>query len=411
MAWRCPLARHKLKLHGKNTTSEEILFEISQLLYAKGNRPYPLKPAEIAKSLGLCKKTVYNYISKLSKTGKVIRLQSGRFFLPKSDEQEFREFNKNHEVTSDPLVSEWMDDLLTRKQGMPLKSWKIRLRSLETVCNTCKVTPYDLTISHKKTEKIMRSFAKCFQKGEIVCSKHGSKPQGMNTTVYTKVQGVRDFCSFYDISWRKGVSGVMSQKVPHHGKYADIRFTDEEFVAADKFIKEKWGLDSDIYRWFWIGVESCARFGALYNMENNYTIQKTTAGKLVYIMTVHETKTDHIRGGKWTKYITREDTQKSIDLLRARGISKIYESDDSKYKFKNEINEKLSQIYKHLGKNAEYFLHHSTHVLRHIGAHYWLSKTNYNYGIISEVGGWNTIDELKKSYGQIPPEKILEIIQ
>lgn len=41
---------------------------------------------------------------------------------------------------------------------------------------------------------------------------------------------------------------------------------------------------------------------------------------------------------------------------------------------------------------------------------YWLSKTNYNYGIIAEVGGWHTIDELKKSYGQIPPEKILEII-
>jgi len=27
------------------------------------------------------------------------------------------------------------------------------------------------------------------------------------------------------------------------------------------------------------------------------------------------------------------------------------------------------------------------------------------------VGGWYTIDELKKSYGQIPPEKILEIIE
>jgi len=26
------------------------------------------------------------------------------------------------------------------------------------------------------------------------------------------------------------------------------------------------------------------------------------------------------------------------------------------------------------------------------------------------VGGWHTIDELKKSYGQITPEKILEII-
>jgi len=43
--------------------------------------------------------------------------------------------------------------------------------------------------------------------------------------------------------------------------------------------------------------------------------------------------------------------------------------------------------------------------------HYWFSKTNYNYGIIAEIGGWNTIDELKKSYGQIPPEKILEIIE
>jgi len=31
--------------------------------------------------------------------------------------------------------------------------------------------------------------------------------------------------------------------------------------------------------------------------------------------------------------------------------------------------------------------------------------------LIAEVGGWNTIDELKKRHGQIPPEKILELIQ
>jgi len=57
-----------------------------------------------------------------------------------------------------------------------------------------------------------------------------------------------------------------------------------------------------------------------------------------------------------------------------------------------------------------YFQHHPSHALKHLGAHYWLAKTDYNYGIIAEVGGWHTIDELKKSYGQIPPEKILEII-
>jgi len=42
---------------------------------------------------------------------------------------------------------------------------------------------------------------------------------------------------------------------------------------------------------------------------------------------------------------------------------------------------------------------------------YWLAKKNFNYGLVSEIGGWNTIDELKKSYGMIPPEKILEIIE
>jgi len=404
------LARRKLKLYGKKVTSEDILLEIQNLLYAKGHRPYPIKPVEIAKALGLSRKTVYNYISRLSKKGKIIRLRSGRFLLPRLDEAEFREFNKHHEITSNPLVSEWMDDLLTRNQGSPIKTWKKRLRSLETVCNTCKVTPFDFTISNKKTEKIMRSFSKCFQNGEIVHSNRGNKPQGMNTTVYAKVQAVRDFCSFYDITWRKGVTGVMSQKVPNHGKYADVRLTTEEFDEADKFIKKRWGLDSDVYRWFWVGVESCARFRALYNMKNDWTKAERKSGGVVFVMSVIESKTENIRGGKWTKFITRPETQKSLELIK-RKCDRIYESKLSEYSFKKRINKDLSEIYQHLGKTEPYFHQHPSHVLRHIGAHYWLSKTNYNYGIIAEVGGWHTIDELKKSYGQIPPEKILEIIQ
>lgn len=404
------MARRQLKLYGKKVTSEDILLEIQNLLYAKGHRPYPIKPAEIANALGLSRKTVYNYISRLSKTGKIIRLRSGRFLLPRLDEAEFREFNKHHEITSNPLVSEWMDDLLTRNQGSPIKTWKKRLRSLETVCNTCKVTPFDFTISNKKTEKIMRSFAKCFQNGEIVHSNRGNKPQGMNTTVYAKVQAVRDFCSFYDITWRKGVTGVMSQKVPNHGKYADVRLTAEEFDEADKFIKKRWGLDSDVYRWFWVGVESCARFRALYTMKNDWTKHERKSGGVVFVMSVIESKTENIRGGKWTKFITRPDTQKSLEIIK-RKCDRIYESKLSEYSFKKRINQDLSEIYQHLGKTEPYFHQHPSHVLRHLGAHYWLSKTNYNYGIIAEVGGWHTIDELKKSYGQIPPEKILEIIQ
>lgn len=153
----------------------------------------------------------------------------------------------------------------------------------------------------------MRTFAKHFQNGEMVRSKIERKDQGMHTTVYNKVQAVQDFCSFYDITWRKGISGVMSQKVPHHGKYADIRFAQEEFEKADEFIKEKWGLDSDIFKWFWIGIESCARFGALYIMKNDWTEIKSKSGNKVFLMSIIESKTDTIRGGKWTKFITRHE--------------------------------------------------------------------------------------------------------
>lgn len=67
------MARRQLKLYNKKATADDILLEVNNLLYAKGHRPSPLKPADIAKTSGLSRKTVYNYITKLSKTGKIIR--------------------------------------------------------------------------------------------------------------------------------------------------------------------------------------------------------------------------------------------------------------------------------------------------------------------------------------------------
>lgn len=70
----------------------------------------------------------------------------------------------------------------------------------------------------------------------------------------------------------------------------------------------------------------------------------------------------------------------------------------------------MREIYAFLGK-TEYFDSHPTHALRHIGEHYWLAKNDYNYGLVAMVGGWNTIDELRKSYGEMPPEKVLEMME
>ena len=40
-----------------------------------------------------------------------------------------------------------------------------------------------------------------------------------------------------------------------------------------------------------------------------------------------------------------------------------------------------------------------------------VAKNQLQLRIIVEVGGWHTINESKKSYDQIPSEKILEIIE
>ena len=63
------MARRRLKLYGKKATQNDILEEVNRLLYAKGNRPYPLKPSEVAKAIGMSRQSVYNYIKKQSKQG------------------------------------------------------------------------------------------------------------------------------------------------------------------------------------------------------------------------------------------------------------------------------------------------------------------------------------------------------
>lgn len=405
------MSRTRIKLGGKKASEKQILSEIYDLITGKGQRPHPLSITETAKLLGVSRDTVYRYIKKMKGEKTIQKTSSGKLLLPKeTSESKFYRFNSFNPIASDPLVSEWIDDLLTRKGGEPVRSWKTRLRSVESVCNTCNVPPKNLIISEKNTEMILRQYVKMYRQGNASRDNRGVKPSlDIRNGVYCKVQGVRDFCRYYGMNWPRGTSGIMSQKVPNHGKYSDIRLTGEELKKADDFIKKNWGLDSDVYRWFWIGIESCARFSALYPMSLDYTKHVSTSKKTTYIMTAFETKTRHIKGGKWLKYITRCDTQKSIDLLKDRGGSRIYESALPKYRFHIMISDQLKQIYHHLGKGT-YFQSRPSHALRHIGAHYWLSKTDYNFGLIAEIGGWNTIDELKKSYGQIPPEKILEVI-
>jgi hypothetical protein len=407
------LKRHRLRLYGRRTTEEEIVKEISRLLLGDDARKQePLSVSDAASALGYCRTSAYKYVKKAVEKYHLLEYDNnGRIVLPKNPKLKFQRFYKRHKITNDSLVAEWKQDLLTRKGGEPLVTWNIRIRALESVCNSCMVTPRELLVSQKQTEKILKNYAQMYIEGNVDIDARGVKrSQNIKNVIYQKAQAIRDFCGYYGMTWKRGTGGVMSQKVPNHGKYADIRLTDVELEQADRFIKEKWGLDSDIYRWFWVGIESCSRFEALYNMSLDYTKHISKTGRTTYIMIAFESKTRHIKNGKWIKYITRADTQKSLDLLKSRNGTRIYDTNTYRHTFRIKITHALIEIYRHIGKK-DYFENHPTHALRHIGAHYWLAKKNYNYGLVAAIGGWNTIDELKKSYGEIPPEKILEMIE
>jgi len=101
------------------------------------------------------------------------------------------------------------------------------------------------------------------------------------------------------------------------------------------------------------------------------------------------------------------DLQESLKLLKNRGGKKIYESTLPLSEFRKFIHADLKKLYDHLGKNG-YFHEHPTHVLRHLACHRLLKLGNYTkHSLVARMLGWNVVDEMIKSYGEIPAEVIL----
>lgn len=69
-------------------------------------------------------------------------------------------------------------------------------------------------------------------------------------------------------------------------------------------------------------------------MKNEFTKFEIKSKGTIFLMSVFESKTEDIHGGKWTKFIIRPDTQKSLELIKSRNCDKIYESNLSLNFFK-----------------------------------------------------------------------------
>lgn len=75
---------------------------------------------------------------------------------------------------------------------------------------------------------------------------------------------------------------------------------------------------------------------------------------------------------------------------------------ESFYQFNRRINAALREGYRATGLTHPYFYIRPSYALRHCGAHLWLVRTGYNYDAVASMG-WEEINTLRMFYGKYDP--------
>jgi hypothetical protein len=400
-------------MSGRNFSDEEkakVARDVANyLLGDPENHIEPLSISHIMRLLNFkTRRSVYDYKAIAIKLNYLQVDDQGKAILPKkTPEGKFLRFTKSHPLANDPIIRDWFKEQ-NAKDGTLANPM---LNMIENLLNTCAITPaqfiHDGKINKKKIESWRDDVVTAYKDHTMVSNKKYTtgKLDGFKLRMN---YAIASLCSGHGITWARMKNSPMSRSIVGHGLYSDIRLTKKEFAKAEKFIIETWGLDSDIYRWFWVGVQSCARFGALFSMPLEFVVDSDN----LLCLKCYESKTKHLNGGIWVKYIKRKNTIISLRLLKARHpkTNRIYENKEGRaeQQLKEHFIESLRTIYRHLGKADEsYFIRKPNHAMRHIGAHFLLEMGNYtNHSIVKKLGGWHTTDEMERSYGTIPPDQI-----
>lgn len=406
------------KFYGRDSDKDSIRKHIVELRTGNPSKGIdPVNVTDIAKKLGITRETVYQYLKTAKANNEVTSNEDGKIEVNKHlvDAKNFKAFTDAHPITEDENVKSWISAMRTMGHtGQGVKSAKAHIQGIQKLCNYLKITPIQLTIDFQTSEKYAQSYYDGLVDGTIprVSLRQKSSPLG---AFYSVRMGLRHFMQYngrHAISIPRGYNGVLSGRIIGHGNYADIDMSDDEILIVEKYIIDKWGLDSDIYRVFFVGLESCARKEALLTMLLEWTEDTDEDGEVTYFMQAIESKTEHIMEGKMDKFIQRSKTQESLRLAKRRGLKHLWDSENiPKTRNFDTLTAQLKEIYKMLGKTSHYWYEEAFHSLRHCGAHYHLRATDYNYGYVAVIGGWTVIDECKKSYGKMPPSVLMRLMK
>ena len=281
-------------LYGTKSTNRDWIKEIVRLSVGDSRRQQPpLTKLDIAAKIGISRPTL-DFFIEMGISHDLADTENGKLKIPNVSKA-FGEFSRyeSDDFTKDPLVKEWLDNLLVKKDGNPNKTWKNTFRNLKRMCNTLKIKPAQIIIDKKTYLQILTNLKLGLDNKTIQVDNSIKQKNANSSSAYHDMKmASRDFVQFHGIALPKNIGGVASGKVRKHGQYKDLRLTLDEIDKGDQFVIDTYGLDSDIMRVWGVGIESGARKKALLTMECNWESYTGKNGITTYFMKAYETKTE-----------------------------------------------------------------------------------------------------------------------
>lgn len=410
----------RIKILGKKSTHNEVALYIKRLVFGNPRKNLPgVGKTEIARQLQTSRPTIDKYL----KLAENITEDSKEIIrAPKQLSSDFESF------VNDELIQKWKAIMLTRARGgKPNQGYNHLIRAFYGVCRTLDVHPQtfltgvtdDEVLENGRT--MMNNFMDLYKekKAKIIYRKNWSAEDvDLQQIAYAYSKAVRDFMRSNHFVYPVGESGNMSQSITaFHGKYADVRMDEETHLNIKQDFIDDFGIDSDEFRFYMIGIEAFPRHSSIISMPSQFS-EFTIKDNIIFDCHVIETKTSQYKGGKWTKHIFDQELQDSIRKVNIRNSPTMIEKGDSAFHVK--IIEYLKKEYTkynlHLtalnkGKpDTSYFIKRPAHVLRHCGAQRILKRTNWNIGYVAKRG-WKTPAELVASYGEMTAEQEMKTLE
>jgi len=398
------------KVKGRRVNMAQML-EAVRDMFQEG-----LTGSEISKLLDKDSDTIGRYKKIIVAFG---ALDESAIVKKREDQAEFRN-EQASQMLKRQEVKEWYDALIENKKTG--KTTRAFVASLSRVCNILKLSPMALCQKEyaEQTRQLKEINSLMFA---------ASKEIKSESSFYICRMAVRSWLQFNGVAIPRGnlcPANLSGKVVSTHGQANDVRASIDEIARANAILENPKSklpypdrrIDTEIY--FKFGVETASRSTAIitakldkWNTESRSikTIERklTHANKqrmnkrifcseLIRIMNERKAAGETCLIGKQNEYVTfsEMEMQRSDDLhITKKQTRALWE-----------LHQNLRAVYQQVGGNMAdpYFTKKPSHSIRHISAQAWLLRSEFDYGFVAKLGGWFTIDELKTSYGEMPPD-------